>query len=80
MNYVDMNSVVKAAMNEEFNTAQQFKRELCNAISNDYNLNFTQAEKIYEYAWEEDHSYGCYSVANRAADIADLIEEVIKAA
>lgn len=80
MTCADMNTVIKTALNEEFDTVQQFKQELCNAISNDYNFNAAQAGKIYDYAWGEDHPYGSYAVANRVADIADLIEEVIKAA
>ena len=55
-----------------------FKEDLIEALVEDYNITYSMAGKVYEYAWEDGHSGGYYEVVTYAMKYAELVEDCLK--
>ena len=62
---------------EENTRRELFHNDVIFAIKEDYNLNNAQAEKIYQYAWEDGHSEGYYEVLIYVERYAELVKECL---
>lgn len=55
-----------------------FKEDLIEALVEDYDITYSMAERVYEYAWEDGHSGGYYEVVTHAVKYAELVEDCLK--
>ena len=57
---------------------EQFKEDLIEALVEDYDITYSMAEKIYEYAFETGHANGYYEIVIYASEYAELVEACLK--
>lgn len=55
-----------------------FHQQVYQYIQEEYDFNKDQAVAIYNYAYEESHSYGFYDVINTVHKIASFLQEFAK--
>lgn len=58
---------------------ENFKNELVNEAIDDYGFTQAQAEMIFSRAWDEGHSWGFNEVRTHFEDLADFVNDFMKA-
>lgn len=56
---------------------KQFRKDLINALVEEYKLTENQAENVYIRAWEDGHSDGLSQVVYDAIDYADFARDIL---
>lgn len=56
---------------------KEFYYDVLKVLSEEFRFNAKQAEIIFSRAYDDSHDVGLLGVANRAEDLADMVEDII---